>query len=120
MYLIHTCFHGYSAKTGVGEGVSVSVCVGRGVSVKVGVGGGVGVDVGVMGRELHPTSSHIKMNEVKQILRVIKNCFELYPAIKRDSHLKGDCLFDFLLWSVIFRQRTVVQRLDGSVIAFFK
>jgi hypothetical protein len=67
VYLTHTCFHGYSAKTGVGDGVSVSVCVGRGVCVRVGVRGGVGVEVGVKGKELQPINIHIKMNEVKQI-----------------------------------------------------
>jgi hypothetical protein len=67
VYLTHTCFHGYSAKTGVGEGVSVGVCVGRGVSVKVEVGGGVDVEVGVKGKELQPINIHINMNEVKTI-----------------------------------------------------
>jgi hypothetical protein len=65
VYLNQTCFHGYAAKTGVGEGVSVDVGVGRGVRVRVGVGGGVGVEVGVKGKELHPTNIHIKTNEVK-------------------------------------------------------
>jgi len=66
VYLNQTCFHGYEAKTGVGEGVSVRVCVGSGVRVEVGVGGGAGVDVGAKGKELQPVSIHIKRIKVKR------------------------------------------------------
>ncbi|GAB4403575.1 MAG: hypothetical protein OHK003_31460 [Anaerolineales bacterium] len=65
VYLNQTCFHGYVAKTGVGEGVSVEVGVGRGVQVEVGVGGGVGVEVGAKDKELQPASIHIKASKVK-------------------------------------------------------
>ncbi len=72
MYLNQTCFHGYEAKTGVGDGVSVDVGVGRGVRVKVGVGGGaVGVGVARNGIDPQPVNIHIKNKKIIRKRRLI-------------------------------------------------
>jgi len=85
VYLNQTCFHGYSAKTGVGDGVSVGVCVGRGVQVEVGVGGGVGVEVAWNGKEPQPVNIHIKRIKIERKRIRIYIRFELYPPVLKEK-----------------------------------